>query len=133
MYCIDTNVIIGRMTRTSERLYARFSTELAAGSLSLPSPVLAELWYGAANSANRARNEQRIADFLASPIVVLPFDADDAREAGDIRAHLKRAGTLMGPYDILIAAQARRREAILVTANTSEFARVPRLVIENWI
>jgi predicted nucleic acid-binding protein len=35
-------------------------------------------------------------------------------------------------YDLLIAAQARRRGALLVTANTRECARVPGLDIEDW-
>jgi tRNA(fMet)-specific endonuclease VapC len=62
----------------------------------------------------------------------LPFEIEDAEEAGDIRAALERAGTPIGPYDILIAAQARRRGAILVTANEHEFARVPGLMVEDW-
>lgn len=37
----------------------------------------------------------------------------------------------MGPYDILIAAQARRRGAVLVTSNGREFARVPGLRFEE--
>jgi tRNA(fMet)-specific endonuclease VapC len=71
-------------------------------------------------------------DFLAGPIRVLNFDAEDARESGDIRAALARAGTPIGPYDVLIAAQARRRGAILVTANKNEFARVPGLQTQDW-
>jgi tRNA(fMet)-specific endonuclease VapC len=47
-------------------------------------------------------------------------------------AALERAGTPIGPYDVLIAAQARRRRAVLVTANGREFARVPRLKLEDW-
>ena len=66
------------------------------------------------------------------PIAILPFESDDAEEAGDIRAVLEHAGTSIGPYDVLIAAQARRRDAVLVTANQREFARVPRLKIEDW-
>jgi predicted nucleic acid-binding protein len=42
------------------------------------------------------------------------------------------AGTPIGPYDVLIAAQARLRHAALVTANTGEFAGVPGLRTENW-
>ena len=63
---------------------------------------------------------------------VFDFEPDDAEEAGDIRAALERAGTPIGPYDVLIAAQARRRGAMLVTANRREFARVPRLKTEDW-
>jgi len=36
------------------------------------------------------------------------------------------------PYDILIAPQARRRGATLVTANAPEFARVPGLKAQDW-
>ena len=57
---------------------------------------------------------------------------DDAREAGDIRAALERTGTPIGPYDVLIAAQARRRGAMLATANVREFARVPGLRLVDW-
>ena len=78
------------------------------------------------------RSAQRIADFLAGPIEVLPFDSEDAEESGDIRAELERVGTPIGPYDVLVAAQARRRNALLVTANRREFARVARLKIEDW-
>jgi hypothetical protein len=35
-------------------------------------------------------------------------------------------------YGALIAAQARRRGATLVTANGREFARVPGLMVTDW-
>jgi tRNA(fMet)-specific endonuclease VapC len=70
--------------------------------------------------------------FLALDVTPWPFDAADAEEAGDIRAALERAGTPIGAYDILIAGQARRRGAVLVTANTAEFRCVPGLRIEDW-
>ena len=43
----------------------------------------------------------------------------------------KKAGTPIGHYDYLIAAQARRRGATLVTANVREFARVPGLLLAD--
>jgi tRNA(fMet)-specific endonuclease VapC len=57
---------------------------------------------------------------------------DGAEEASDIRFTLERAGTPIGPFDILIAAQARRRGALLVTANGREFGRVPGLRFDDW-
>ena len=96
------------------------------------SVVLFELWFGAEKSARRDGNARKIEELLSSPLQVLEFDALDAKEAGEIRASLSRAGTPIGPYDILIAAQARRRDALLVTANTREFARVPGLRIKDW-
>ena len=57
---------------------------------------------------------------------------NDAREAGEIRAHLAAQGVPIGSYDVLIAGQARARALTLVTHNTREFARVPRLQVEDW-
>jgi tRNA(fMet)-specific endonuclease VapC len=101
--------------------------------VAVPTVVLFELRYGAAKSANRQRAARRIAELLAGPVEVLDFESDDTEEAGDIRAALERAGTPIGPYDVLIAGQARRRGALLVTANRREFARVPGLRTEDWL
>ena len=51
---------------------------------------------------------------------------------GELRAHLERAGTPIGPMDTLIAAQALALGATLVTNNQREFQRVPDLFLENW-
>ncbi|MDX2257997.1 MAG: type II toxin-antitoxin system VapC family toxin, partial [Hyphomicrobiaceae bacterium] len=59
-------------------------------------------------------------------------DENDAKHAGELRAQLAAAGTPIGPYDILIAGQALRHGATLVTATTTEFARVDGLKLEDW-
>jgi tRNA(fMet)-specific endonuclease VapC len=51
---------------------------------------------------------------------------------GRIRSDLERAGTPIGPYDLMIAATALAHDLILVTNNTREFARVAGLQIEDW-
>ena len=61
----------------------------------------------------------------------MSFQDADARGAGELRAALEAAGTPIGPYDVLITAQALRIGATLVTAHTSEFQRVPGLVWED--
>jgi tRNA(fMet)-specific endonuclease VapC len=63
---------------------------------------------------------------------MLEFDEEDARQAGQIRAHFASNGTPTGPYDVLIAGQAKARELTLVTHHTSEFQRVPGLKLEDW-
>jgi tRNA(fMet)-specific endonuclease VapC len=133
MICLDTNAVIALLNERTSPVLARIEVAIGVGTpLAISSIVLFELRYGAAKSARPERNVQRIVDFLAGPIDVLPFEPADAEEAGDIRAALERAGTPIGPYDILVAAQARRRDALLVTANAREFARVPRLKFEDW-
>jgi tRNA(fMet)-specific endonuclease VapC len=130
MICLDTNAVIAVLNERTSPVLARIEDAITSGAtLAISSIVLFELRYGAAKSARPERNAQRIADFLAGPIEVLPFESADAEEAGDIRAALERVGTPIGPYDILVAAQARRRDALLVTANEREFARVPRVEI----
>ncbi|MEX2632354.1 MAG: type II toxin-antitoxin system VapC family toxin [Tistlia sp.] len=132
MICLDTNVVIAVLKQAPAPLLQRFLRALPEGGLALSSIVLFELHYGIANSARREENAERLGIFLQAPIEVLALESEDAEEAGALRAELKRAGTPIGPYDLLIAAQARRRGATLVTANRGEFARVPRLLTEDW-
>jgi len=93
------------------------------------SVVIHELYYGAFKSQRVEKNVARV-DALQFP--VLEFDQEDARQAGEIRAHLASKGTPIGPYDLLIAGQAKARKLILVTHNTTEFTRVPGLKVEDW-
>jgi tRNA(fMet)-specific endonuclease VapC len=63
------------------------------------------------------------------------YTCADAVFYGAIRAHLaqlKLNALPIGPYDLMLAAQALRLGAILVTNNTSEFTRVPHLSVEDW-
>jgi predicted nucleic acid-binding protein len=101
------------------------SSSRASGNHWHPTIVLFELRFGIAKSARPKENSEVLSAFLALDEVPWPFDAQDAQEAGHIRAELERHGASIGPYDVLIAARARRRNAILVVANTHEFLRVP--------
>ena len=96
------------------------------------SVVAFELWYGVAKSQRPEANTRRLSAFLAGPLEWTLFDEDDAREAGTVRAELESAGTPIGAYDVLIAGQARRRGATLVTSNVREFERVAGLKWEDW-
>ena len=132
MICLDTNAVIAFLKGTPRAMVDRFAHETLHASISISVITLYELHYGIAKSTRRAENTDRLLVFLQLPIVTLSFEPEDAEEAVAIRAALERAGTPIGPYDLLIAAQVRRRGAVLVTANTTEFSRVPRLRIENW-
>ena len=133
MICLDTNVVIAAINQRPPALRARLEHMLFdRQTIAVPTIVLSELWYGIRKSQRRQENTAALSAFLAMDITQWPFDAEDAEEAGDIRAALARAGTPIGPYDILIAAQARRRGATLITANEREFARVPGLKTEDW-
>ncbi len=95
----------------------------------LCSVVIGELFYGAERSDQRARTLSQVRKFCG-PFESLPFDDRAAEEYGAIRAHLARQGTPIGPNDLMIAAIAN--SVTLVTHNTAEFERVPRLRLEDW-
>ena len=133
MFCLDTNIIIYAINRRRPEFAARISEELQAGrTLMVPAIVRFELEYGLAKSQRREANQAILATLLARGFEQPAFDLDDAAEAGDIRAALEAKGAPIGPYDLLIAAQARRRGAALVTLNRREFERVPGLMVTDW-
>ena len=97
----------------------------------LSSVVKAELLYGARKSTRMAENLRLLERFFDT-IASLPFDDRCAEEYGLLRDELDRAGTPIGPNDLLIAATARAHRATLVTHNVREFSRVAELRIEDW-
>jgi tRNA(fMet)-specific endonuclease VapC len=132
-YLIDTNVCIAIINGKSPHIEDRLVKELRANAqMSVSSISAFELWYGVAKSARRPANTQRTALFLNQWVGLLPFDEEDARFAGELRAELESIGRPIGAYDLLIAAQALRHDMIFVTANVREFGRVKRLKWEDW-
>jgi tRNA(fMet)-specific endonuclease VapC len=132
-YLLDTNACISLINGAEVRVRRRFRRAVRKSDVMLLSSVVAfELWYGVGKSQQKESNTQRLEAFLAGPLVWAEFDEADAREAGTVRAELESAGKPIGAYDVLLAGQARRRGATLVTSNEREFARVGHLKWEDW-
>lgn len=133
MISLDTNVVISAINPRPSLVRERLNAVLAVeDTLYISSIVVFELQYGIAKGSQRESNTTKLARFMSKAVRPLAFDEEDGKEAGEIRAALELSGTPIGFYDVLIAAQARRRGALLVTANTREFARIPGLRIEDW-
>ena len=133
MICLDTNIVIAIVNGRNSMLRHRLGEQMRGGTaIALPVIALFEMRYGFAKSGRREHNESLLEKFLGLGVDVLPFEVEDAEHAGDIRARLESAGTPIGHYDYLIAAQARRRDAALVTLNVREFSRVPGLIVTDW-
>ena len=133
IYLLDTNAVIALLKHEPAAVRTRLRRAVArGGSVGLSAIVLFELWYGVARSARRRENTERLQAFLSGAIDIVAFEAEDAVTAGELRAELAAAGTPVGPYDLLIAAQAMRTGATLVTANVAEFARVRGLAWQDW-
>ncbi len=132
-YLLDTNACIALINGTPKDVRRRFQRAIAKDATVLISCVVAfELWYGCAKSQRKEANTRRLEAFFAGPLEWTLFDDEDAREAGTVRAELELAGRPIGAYDVLIAGQARRRGATLVTSNAREFERVTGLKWEDW-
>lgn len=130
MYLLDTNACIRVLNKTSLRLVTRLRRH-EPWQVHLCSVVKAELLYGAWHSSRVTENLETLEKFFA-PFPSLPFDDPCAEQYGKIRSALARAGTPIGPNDVLIAATARAHGLILVTHNLEELSRVPDLQIEDW-
>jgi len=130
---LDTNVISAILRDRPETVRKRFRAAVGRGEmLVLSTIVLHELHYGARHSSNPGQNLTRIRTLIDDLSSIVEFTAEDAEISGDLRAYLAARGELIGPYDILIAAQALRIRATLVTGNVREFSRVPHLNLEDW-
>lgn len=127
-FLLDTNAIIAVLNEPAGLVSQRLRRHLPA-DIGLSSIVMHELYFGAFKSQRVERN-LAIVDGLRFEVV--PFDQDDARRAGEIRAVLSAQGTPIGGYDVLIAGQASARRLILVSRNLREFTRVEHLQVENW-
>jgi tRNA(fMet)-specific endonuclease VapC len=126
---LDTNLCIRVLRDRPASLRVMFNQR--ADDLCLSTVVLTELLVGAAKSARPDHNRQEVSRFAAR-LEVLPFDAEAADHAADIRATLERKGLTIGSYDVLIAGHARSRGLTVVTGNLREFTRVDGLRCEDW-
>jgi len=124
---LDTSVLIAaeRGTIRFESLLAKLGDEPVA----MAAITASELLHGghrATDAGARARRGAFV-DALLDLIPVLPFGLPEARRHSVLWADFVRAGTIIGPHDLLIGATALAHGRALATLNQREFARVPGL------
>jgi tRNA(fMet)-specific endonuclease VapC len=129
-YLLDTNIVIYVVKRRPLEVLAQFNAN--AGRMAISAITLSELYHGAEKSAKVSQNLEVIEEF-ASLLEVLPYTAKASQHYGAIRSDLEKAGQTIGVNDLHIAAHARSEGLVVVTNNLSEFARVPGLMVENWV
>lgn len=129
-YLLDTNAFICLIGQKSERLIQHIFN-CAEGEIGLSTVVQHELYFGAYRSQRVEFNLENLR-LLAQDFPLVTFDRDDAQSAGEVRARLSKIGTPIGPFDVLIAGQAKARNLIVITNNLREFQRVEGLQVEDW-
>jgi tRNA(fMet)-specific endonuclease VapC len=130
MYLLDTNICIFAINKRSIQTINKIKTNFTKG-LYISSLTIAELEYGIENSNQIEKNRIALLKFI-SVFNILDFTEFDGIEYGKLKAKLKKSGEIIGPIDMLLAAQALNNKMIFITNNAKEFERVEGLEIEDW-
>jgi tRNA(fMet)-specific endonuclease VapC len=128
-FMLDTNMCIYLMKNQPEQVAKRFA-QCYVGDVIMSAITYAELEYGVAVSASRAREKRNLAA-LIEDIPVAPFDAAAAVAYGPIREATRERKK--DHLDKLIAAHAVALDVTLVTNNERDFAHYPGLQVDNWL
>ena len=127
-YILDTDISSYLIRGDHETVTKKFS-ELY-DSCAISSITAAELQYGA-KKRNNKQLTQKVKAFC-NLVEIIPWDEDAAKAYAKLRVELETSGTPIGNMDMLIAASALARKAVLVTNNTEHFSRVKDLKLGNW-
>jgi len=92
--------------------------------------TLAELWFGVANSKKTEQNSLTLETFLTGVNVLPIFDSIIlyAKE----KARLRKAGTRVDDFDLLIGVTSVTYGLTMVTNNISHFRRINEIDLEDW-
>ena len=129
-YMLDTNICIYAIKHKPEQVFIRLQ-EHDPIDICVSSVTYGELVHGVEKSKAIEKNRVALALLLAS-IEIMNFDSSAAESYGKIRADLEKAGTPIGPLDMMIAGHAKALGYTVVTNNTKEFERIKGLKLENW-
>jgi tRNA(fMet)-specific endonuclease VapC len=130
VYILDTNTLIyffKGIGSVADNLLA-----VSPKDIGIPAVVLYELEYGIAKSSSPRKRTRQLEE-LCALVDVLAFGNEEAKTSASIRAALEKKGTPIGPYDVMIAGTALSKQGVLVTNNTKEFRRVPKLQLIDWL
>ncbi len=127
-HLIDTNIAIYYMKGKFD-LNKKFDA-LPADALFISEITLAELKFGVENSEKPEKNQKALADFVTGVTVLPIFHALDlyAKE----KARLRKAGTPVDDFDLLIGVTAVTHGLTMVTNNTDHFKRINGIDLEDW-
>lgn len=92
--------------------------------------TLAELKFGIENSEKPEKNKKVLDNFLSGVQILPIFHSLDlyAKE----KARLRRIGTPIDDFDLLIGVTSITHKLIMVTNNTGHFKRISGIKLEDW-
>ena len=127
-YLIDTNTCIF-FIKGNYDLKKKFE-KVNLDNCFISEITLAELKFGVENSERKEKNQIALDNFVTGIKVVPIFHSLDlyAKE----KARLRKAGTPIDDFDILIGVTSVTHNLIMVTNNTREFVRIKGINLEDW-
>ena len=133
-YMLDTQISSFIMREQPEAVLKRLEQAVLRNHRIVVSAITyAEMRFGATGTKASPRHVQQVDAFCARLDAVMPWDRAAVDATTEIKVALRLAGTPIGPNDTAIAGHAIAAGAVLVTNNTREFARVPGLILEDWV
>lgn len=128
-YLLDTNICI-HFFKGKFNLIEKLE-EVELKNCAISEITLAELVFGAENSLTPHKNRDIIEQF-SGQVTILPI-YDTINLYGKEKARLRKLGTMISDFDLLIGCTSVEKELIIVTENVREFERINNIRIENWI
>jgi tRNA(fMet)-specific endonuclease VapC len=128
-YLLDTNICI-HFFRGKFDLKKKFE-KIKLENCAISEITLAELVFGAENSDNPDKNHKLIDKFIRR-VTIIPI-YDSIYLYGKEKARLRKLGTMISDFDLIIGCTSVEKELTLVTENVHEFERISNIRIENWI
>ncbi|MES2616810.1 MAG: type II toxin-antitoxin system VapC family toxin [Bacteroidota bacterium] len=127
-YLLDTNICI-YFIKGKYNLDKKFET-IDPENCFISEITLAELKFGVENSEKKEKNQVVLDNFISGVKIIPIFHSLDiyAKE----KARLRKEGTLIDDFDLLIGATAITHKLSLVTNNTDHFKRIKGIELEDW-
>lgn len=128
---LDTSFLVDLLAGRAEARALAEEVDRAGDTVRIPSPVLFELWVGAAGALRSDAEREKVEDLLRA-YEVAPFGEEDAKAAGELQAQLSRRGRPLGTVDVLVAGAAVARSEVLITGDARLGSLDPKVIVRTY-
>ena len=132
-YLLDTNICI-HFLKGEFNLQNKID-EVGFENCFISELTIAELLFGVENSAEskKEQNRQNVNNLkLSFGIRIIPIDSCFELYAKE-KARLRREGTPIGEFDLIIGCTAVTDQMIMTTRNIKHLEKIENIILENWI
>ncbi len=131
LYLLDTNTVDYIVSGRSPKARSMMAKVLPHSPIAISAVTEGEIFYGLAKKPAATELRAGVEALLAT-IQILPWDSEAAQVYGTMRARMSVEGRTLATLDMLIAAHAVAKKAILVTRDAA-FERTGGVyLVVNW-